>query len=172
MRRIIYDPPLDPCSELYFDVWEKVPQNELEEAGLVPLPDMPVAIEEVKSSPVKIVTAKQCIYIEVDVRIKGYQQDTLNAFLVTGAGFNVMLKHALPKAAWKKASIPLEGILANESIERYEYYATDIKILISGKLFTLDKVWQSTTKGNPDLLLGNTFNIPPLFKLNIPFNLP
>lgn len=83
-----------------------------------------------------------------------------------------MLKHALPKAAWKKASIPLEGILANESIERYEYYATDIKILISGKLFTLDKVWQSTTKGNPDLLLGNTFNIPPLLKLNIPFNLP
>lgn len=60
-------------------------------------------------------------------RIKGYQQDTLNAFLVTGAGFNVMLKHALPKAAWKKASIPLEGILANESIERYEYYATILK---------------------------------------------
>ncbi|KAJ8619265.1 hypothetical protein MRB53_015451 [Persea americana] len=146
MRRIIYDPPLDPCMEYDYPSWEEIPAPQATqiEAG--------VLLESAKPF-----TSKHSIYIETRVSVRGYHRYTLNAYVDTGAGFNMMLKHALPNHMWKKAPIPLEAVMANTDTSRLEYVAHNIHIFISGKEFLIDKVWQTDIKGQPDLLLGNNF---------------
>ncbi|KAJ8617345.1 hypothetical protein MRB53_013531 [Persea americana] len=143
MKRIIYDPPLDPCMEFEYPSWEEIPTPQI---------DAKVLLESAKPF-----TSKHSIYIETRVSVRGYHRYTLNAYVDTGAGFNMMLKHALPDHMWKKAPIPLEAVMANTNTSLLEYVAHNIHIFISGKEFLIDKVWQTDIKGQPDLLLGNNF---------------
>ncbi|KAJ8621528.1 hypothetical protein MRB53_030057, partial [Persea americana] len=146
MKRIIYDPPLDPCMEYDYPSWEEIP------APQAPKVDAKVLLESAKPF-----TSKHSIYIETRVSVRGYHRYTLNAYVDTGAGFNMMLKHALPDHMWKKAPVPLEAVMADTNTSSLEYVAHNIHVFISGKEFLIDKVWQTNLKGQPDLLLGNNF---------------
>lgn len=96
MRRINYNTPLDPCMVMDHPVWEKIPEGRQTEASMM--------LESAKPF-----TSKHSIYVEVRVKIRRYHRYTLNRHVDTGAGFNMMLKNALPEHMLKKSPLPQSG---------------------------------------------------------------
>ncbi|GLJ33313.1 hypothetical protein SUGI_0670220 [Cryptomeria japonica] len=121
-------------------------------------------LKEVCSTNAQALKARRCIsgynasYIAIGFSFPGYKPYTLHAYVDSGAGMSIALKHALPKDLWHK--VPADQVLTGNTINnmtvQYDTVALNVPCIIAGELFIIPAIWQ-TLEHDSDILLGQNF---------------